>query len=214
MTDTSITPSETPSKILIEAAIETPKRPAKPDVFPVLEKLAELYPPLFGAVFVPLKRGIFQDLLEAHPEVFEKEMLKNALAFHTRSTRYLGAVAAGKPRHDLSGKIAEEMAPLHVYQALMEIFRRRKERGSKEELIQRIVQAWKNSGLTPQEYADIVRSRNEAASTILDEAMAEVQTYAAKAEALKRAYQSSGKTIAEFAEIYGMDVREVKRLLH
>ena len=63
MTDTPIT---------ITPATETPKRSMKSDVFPVLEKLAELYPHLFGAVFVPLKRGIFQDLLEAHPEVFEK----------------------------------------------------------------------------------------------------------------------------------------------
>ena len=59
-----------------------PRRaPQKRDAsLPVLEKLAELYPHLFGAVFLPLKRGIFQDLLAAHPEVFETESLKAALS--------------------------------------------------------------------------------------------------------------------------------------
>ena len=70
------------------AAINTPaasKRPPKPDVFPVLEKMAALYPQLFGAVFLPLNRGIFQDLLEAHPDAFERESLKAALSMHTLS---------------------------------------------------------------------------------------------------------------------------------
>ena len=72
-------------------------------VHPVLEQLAALYPRLFGAVFLPLKRGIFQDLMAAHPELLEKEPLKEALARHTRCTRYLTAVASGQQRHDLQG---------------------------------------------------------------------------------------------------------------
>jgi DNA excision repair protein ERCC-2 len=43
------------------------QRAPRPAVQPVLEQLAALYPALFGAVFLPLKRGIFQDLLAAHP---------------------------------------------------------------------------------------------------------------------------------------------------
>src|SRR5512140_3979641 len=62
-----------------------------PRMQPVLEQLAQFYPHLFGAEFQPLKRGIFQDLLEAHPQVFERDALKEALGFHTRSTRYLTA---------------------------------------------------------------------------------------------------------------------------
>ncbi len=207
-TDTLNTPAST-----VPETSERPASPAKPDVFPVLEKLAELYPHLFGTVFVPLKRGIFQDLLAAHPTIFEKEVLKNALAFHTRSNRYLGAIAAGKPRHDLQGKVVEKMAPLHVYQALTEVFHRRKERNSRAERVQRIVQAWKHSSLSPTDYAALVRTRNEADNAILDEAMTEAQSHTARAEALARAYQSSGKDMAEFAEIYGMNVREVKQLL-
>ena len=78
---------------------------------PVLEQLAALHPALFGAQFLPLKRGIFQDLMDAHPEAFEREALKAALSLHTRSTRYLIAVSSGAQRHDLTGQPVEAMAP-------------------------------------------------------------------------------------------------------
>src|SRR5262245_37555053 len=80
-------------------------------VHPVLESLAQHYPHLFGEVFRPLKRGIFQDLLAAHPDLLERDSLKEALAQHTRSTRYLVSVAAGMSRHDLAGEAVEGMAP-------------------------------------------------------------------------------------------------------
>ena len=66
---------------------------------------------LFGEVFLPLKRGIFQDLLAAHPEVLEREALKAGLAIHTRSTRYLQSVAAGLQRHDLQGQAGGRHGP-------------------------------------------------------------------------------------------------------
>ena len=107
-----------------DAAPGVAKAPRTPH--PVLEQLAGLYPHLFGAVFRPLQRGIFQDLLAAHPDAFEREALKVALGIHTRSTRYLQAVAAGEKRHDLQGQPVEAMAPEHVHHALLEVYRRRK----------------------------------------------------------------------------------------
>jgi ProP effector len=194
----------------------TPKRAAKPDVFPVLEKIAALYPKLFGAVFLPLTRGIFQDLLEAHPDAFERESLKAALSMHTRSTRYLTAVAAGEQRHDLQGQPVEAMAPEHVHHALLEVFRRRQMRGKEDlrpKLVARIVVAFEASGLTPLAYAELVRSRDEGANAVLDEAMVEAQARAAKTEALLQAFKASGKTVDEFADMYGMDPRAVSRML-
>ena len=76
-----------PAATTPDAAPGVAKAPRTPH--PVLEQLADLYPHLFGAVFRPLKRGIFQDLLAAHPDAFEREALKVALGIHTRSTRYL-----------------------------------------------------------------------------------------------------------------------------
>ena len=183
---------------------------------PVLEQLAALYPHLFGEVFLPMKRGIFQDLLTAHPELFEREALKAALALHARSSRYLIAVAAGQQRHDLQGQAVEAMAPEHVHHALLEVYRRRQTRSKEDlrpKLIARIVQACEASGLAPHAYAERVRSRDEAANVVLDEAMLELEARAAKAQALLQAFKASGKTVDEFADMYGMDPRSVNRML-
>lgn len=220
MTDTLPSSSETAEAAApVATSVDTPvapKRPARPDVFPVLEKMAALYPQLFGAVFLPLKRGIFQDLLDAHPDAFERESLKAALSMHTRSTRYLTAVAAGEQRHDLQGQPVEAMAPEHVHHALLEVFRRRQTRSKEDlrpKLMARMVQAWEASGLSPQAYAERVRSRDEAANAVLDEAMAEMEARAAKTEALLLAFKASGKSVEDFADMYGMDPRAVRRML-
>jgi ProP effector len=191
-------------------------RAAKPDVFPVLEKMAALYPQLFGAVFMPLKRGIFQDLLEAHPEAFERETLKAALSMHTRSTRYLSAVAAGQQRTDLLGQPVEAMAPEHVHHALLEVFRRRQGRTNEDlrpKLRARVAQTFEESGLSALAYAALVHSRDEAANAMLDEVLAEAEAQAAKNEALLRAFEASGQTVEVFADMYGMDPHSVTRML-
>jgi ProP effector len=227
MTDTShLSPETTETTAPLDAVVPEapvapiapvgPKRPVKPDVFPVLEKMAALYPQLFGAVFLPLKRGIFQDLLQAHPDAFDKDSLKAALSLHTRSTRYLTAVASGEQRHDLTGQSVEAMAPEHVHHALLEVFRRRQTRSKEDlrpKLIQRIVLAFEASGLTPLAYAELVRSRDEAANAMLEEAMVEAEARAAKTEALLQAFKASGKSLDVFADMYGMDPRAVSRML-
>jgi ProP effector len=190
--------------------------PGAPRTHPILEQLAGLYPHLFGEVFLPLKRGIFQDLQAAHPDVLDRDGLKAALALHTRSTRYLVGVAAGHKRHDLQGNAVEDMAPEHVYQALLEVFRRRQGRTNEDlsaKLRNRIVQAFEASGLSRAEYQERMRTHNEAANAVLDEAMAEAGARAAKDEALRRAFEASGQTVEVFADNYGMDVASVNRAL-
>ena len=204
-----------------EAGARAP-RGARP-IPPALDKLAELYPPLFGAVFRPLKRGIFQDLVAAHPEEFEREALKVALGIHTRSTRYLQSVAAGQQRHDLQGQPVEAMAPEHVHQALVEVHRRRSGRGGQgaqgnpEEMLlklrARIVANIEASGLSREAYAERVRTRDEAANALLDDALADMAAKTAREEALVRAFESSGKTVEAFADMYGMEPRSVSRSL-
>ena len=186
---------------------------------PVLEQLAGLYPHLFGAVFRPLKRGIFQDLLAAHPDAFEREALKVALGIHTRSTRYLQAVAAGEKRHDLQGQPVEAMAPEHVHHALLEVYRRRKNQKGRptEDLLpklrNRIIAAFEASGLTREAYTELVVGRDDAANAILEEAFAEWAARNAKAEALLRAFEASGSTLEQFADMYGMDPRSTGQQL-
>jgi ProP effector len=191
-----------------EAGKPAPQNAPRSD--PVLEQLAALYPHLFGEVFLPLKRGIFQDLLAAHPGILEREALKAALAFHTRSTRYLSAVAAGQQRHDLQGQAVEAMAPEHVHHALLEVFRRRQGRTSddlKPKLRERIIQAFEASGLSRADYAALVHSRDEAANAVLNEALIEAASRSARGEALLRAFEASKQTVEAFADMYGMDPR-------
>jgi sRNA-binding protein len=192
------------------------KRAPRPDVQPVLERLAALHPALFGAVFLPLKRGIFQDLLAAHPDIFEREALKAALSVHTRSTRYLSAVASGQQRHDLQGQPVEAMAPEHVHHALLEVFRRRQIRTQEDlrpKLRGRLLQAFEASGLSREAYTELVRSKDEAANQLLDEALAQSSERAARAEALLRAFEASGQTVEAFADMYGLEPQTAIRTL-
>ncbi len=185
-------------------------------VHPALEQLAALYPHLFGAVFRPLKRGIFQDILAAHPDLFEREALKVALGLHTRSTRYLQSVAAGDKRHDLQGQPVEDMAPEHVHHALLEVYRRKKARATEDllpKLRNRMMAAFEASGLTREAYTQLVLSRDEAANAILEEAFAEWSARNAKDEALLRAFEASGQTLEAFADMYGMVPRTVGQQL-
>lgn len=185
-------------------------------VNPVLERLFELYPKMFGARFLPLKLGVFQDLLALHPDEFKKEDLKIALGLHARSTRYLEAVAAGEKRHDLNGVPVEDVAPEHVHHAILEVFRRRQARtvdDLRPQLRARLVEAIEASGLSREEYMLVVRTNDEASNAVLDEAFAEWGARTAKREALLRAFEASGRSVAEFAEMYGMDPAEVGRTL-
>jgi len=184
----------------------------------LLEQLGQWYPLLFGPKLLPLKRGIFHDLLAAHGTAIEEETLERVLAKHTRSTRYLSAVAAGQPRHDLQGQAVEAVAPEHVYLALHEIFRRRQLRAEEDltpQLRFRIVRAFQGSGLTREAYIALVRNRNEQANAVLDQAMSRAATEDAKAEALLRSYEASGSPpVAQFAEMYGLHPSAVARQLH
>ncbi len=206
------------------AANAAPGQPGEPGAsapqprrtHPLLEQLAGWYPHLFGAQFLPLKRGIFHDLMAAHGDAIDKDALKLALSIHTRSTRYLNAVAQGLKRHDLQGQAVEDMAPEHVHHALLEVFRRRKPRDGEDlqaTLRRRIAQAFEASGLTRDAYDALVRGRDERANALLDEAFAEVAERDAKAEALARAFEASGQDAAAFAEMYGMDARAVAHAL-
>jgi len=196
---------------------DRPKGPQRErKVNPVLEKLFALYPAMFGAHFLPLKLGVFQDLLALHPEEFKKEDLKIALGLHARSTRYLESVASGAQRHDLNAVAIEPVAPEHVHHAIMEVFRRRQARSADDlrpYLRQQLMNAIEGSGLSREEYAERIHTQDEFSVAMLDEVFAELGAQAAKREALLRAFEASGSTVEQFADMYGMDLAEVKRAL-
>ncbi len=194
---------------------EAQRAPRK--VNPVLERLFALYPQLFGARFVPLKLGVYEELIARHPEDFKAEDLKVAMGQHARSTRYLESVAAGHARHDLDGNALDPVAPEHVHHAILELHRRRSHRNPGEDLrpqlVTRIAKAIEASGLDHEAYAVLVRSRDANNNAIVDEALAELAQQAAKREALLRAFEASGRSEQEFADMYGMKPGDVTRTL-
>jgi ProP effector len=197
-------------------AIQKPKPQSGRPPHQILERLFQLYPKMFGARFLPLKLGVFQDLMALHPGEFTKDELKAALGVHARSTRYLESVASGAKRHDLNAQPVEDVAPEHVHHAIMEVFRRRQAR-SKEDLRpwlrSRLVKAIEASGLGREDYRARVPTQDPAALSALDEAFAELAQQSAKREALQRALDASGKSIEAFADMYGMELDEVRRTL-
>lgn len=183
---------------------------------PVLEQLFTLYPQLFGAEFLPLKLGVFQELLAKHPDTFQRDSLKAALSVHTRSSRYLQSVAAGKPRHDLSGAAVEPVAPEHVCLALLELFRRRQARSRDDlrpKLRAQLAAAFGASGLSRADYLARVQVNDEKTMALLEDALAEYEQKRARQEALLRAFEGSGKSVEEFADMYGLNPRDVSAAL-
>lgn len=196
--------------------VQAGARKAPRPVHPLLHKLFELYPRLFGARFLPLKLGVFEDLVAAHPEALPAAELKVALGQHTRSTRYIEAVASGLARHDLQGKPVEPVAPEHVHHAILELYRRRGGRApeqARQRAVAQLAAAIEASGLSREDYRERFTSSDDDVHSMLEDALAMVAQRGARREALQNAFNASGKTVAEFAEMYGLDPVEAKRLL-
>jgi hypothetical protein len=70
-----------------------------------------------------------------------------------------------------------------------------------------LLQAFEQSGLTPEAYAALVRSRDDASNQLLDEVLAEARAGAARDEALLRAFEAGSHSVDAFADMYGMDGR-------
>ncbi|MBC5781455.1 prop effector [Ramlibacter sp. USB13] len=195
--------------------MNTTRKPPRP-VHPLLHKLFELYPRLFGARFLPLKLGVFEDLVAAHPEALPAAELKVALGLHTRSTRYIEAVASGLPRHDLQAKPVEPVAPEHVHHAVLELYRRRSGKApeqARERAVAQLAAAIEASGMSREAYRERFTSHDDDVHAILEDALSLVAERGARRQALQNAFQASGKTVAEFAEMYGLDPKEAKKLL-
>jgi sRNA-binding protein len=221
MSDTLITTIDSVQTEASAAAASTQAKPAKTKnrfetVQPVLEKLFELYPQLFGAKFLPLKLGIFQDLLAANPQAFQRDTLKAALGVHARSTRYLQCVASGLARHDLAGLAVEPVAPEHLFLAIVELFQRRQARQTEDlrpKLQAQLTAAYEQSGLSRQDYLARIGAPSEAVQAVLDEAMASIDQQRARHAALKKSLEASGKSAQEFADMLGMALTDLERAL-
>jgi ProP effector len=192
------------------------KHPPQAPRHPLLAQLAQWHPALFGDEPRPLKRGIYEDLLAAHGEAVPVDELKAALALHTRSTRYLNALASGQPRRGLDGQAVEPVAPDQRFHAIVEVHRRRQQRSADDmtpQLKQRIARAFEASGLGREAYAVLVRGRDEAINAITEAVLDEAGARLAREAALLRAFEASGQELADFAGGYGLAVDDARRML-
>ncbi|MDR2853544.1 MAG: ProQ/FinO family protein [Burkholderiaceae bacterium] len=189
---------------------------------PLLERLTALYPRLFGAQCLPLKRGIYEDLLARNGDALPASELKAALGQYARSTRYLNAIASGLARHDLDGQMVEPVSTEHRHHAILEVFcRYRNARNTsglrhqnpRTRALRRLIETIETSGLSHADYLEQMKVRDEDCAALLDEAFNEVNHRTAKNAALRRAFEASGKTTAEFAEMYGLPLHAVIRAL-
>jgi len=210
MTEPSPAPQPAPSA-------DRKRRPARRPPHPALQLLFELNPRLFGVRPLPLKLGIYEDLLAAHPDRLQPETLKTGLALHTRSNRYLEAVASGLARHDLHGRPVEPVAPEHVHHAIVELFRRKQgtpqEAAARQRAVAQLVENIERSTLGRDGYRERFGTGPEPARSLVEEALVACGQKSARQEALRRAFTSSGQSVEAFAEMYGLDPAEVRRLV-
>ena len=191
---------------------------------PEAAEVAEVIPVRFRAVPSPQINVaewrelvmLCDSLVAAHPDALPPAELKVALGLHTRSTRYIEAVASGLARHDLQGKPVEPVAPEHVQHAILELYKRRRGKApeqARERAVAQLAAAVEASGLTREAYRERFTSPDDEVHAMLEEALSLVAQRGARREALQKAFTASGKTVAEFAEMYGLDAAETKRLL-
>jgi ProP effector len=125
-------------------------------------------------------------------------------------------VASGLPRHDLQAQPVEPVAPEHVHHAILELYRRKsttpQEPAARQRAVAQLVAAIERSGLGRDGYNERFGAA-PAGRELLDEALAAIGQQAAKQEALRRAFTASGKSVEEFADMYGMPVADVQRLV-
>jgi hypothetical protein len=98
----------------------------------------------------------------------------------------------------------------------MEVFRRRQARSNQDlrpYARAQLIEAIEASGLSREDYLLCVRQQDDVSTALLDEAFSELGEQAAKREALRKTFEASGKTVAEFSDMYGMDPNEVTETL-
>ena len=129
---------------------------------------------------------------------------------------FIEAVACGLARHDLQARPVEPVAPEHVHHAILELYKRRSGKAperAREHAVAQLAAAIEASGLSREAYRERFTSPDDNLHALLEDALSMAAQKSARREAMQNALKASGKSVAEFAEMYGLDPIEAKRLL-
>ena len=90
---------------------------------------------------------------------------------------------------------------------------RSRKRRLRPKLRQRILKAYEASGLSPDEYVQRMHGKDEEVNQLTRDALAEASARVAREDALLRTFEASGKTLNEFADMYGLHILDANRSL-
>jgi ProP effector len=107
------------------AAVEEPAADKGLSPAQTAQRLAELFPALFGPQPKPIKLKIQADLQQRAPGVFQRRSLSWFLSRHTTTNAYLKALLQHSTRFDLDGQPSGEISAEHRQAAEEELARRR-----------------------------------------------------------------------------------------
>jgi sarcosine oxidase gamma subunit len=112
------------------------------------------------------------------------------------------------------------VAPEHVYLSIVELYRRRQARTQEDlrpKLRRQLAAALEASNLSNADYLALVQTHDaqadDALQAVLQDVLADRASRLAKQAALLQAFDASGKTPEEFADMYGLAVAEVAKML-
>lgn len=217
----AVLPQDSAASVCESSPAVPTTRPAQAELL----LLAQWHPELFGSQLLPLKRGIFHDLMAAHAGQIEPAALKHALAVHTRSTRYLSAIANGAARMGLDGVAAEPVSLEHRFDALARLLPRKKPREGQPApelwFQRRIAMLFTESGLTRSQWVQAIggeerlNARPAPVPALVAAALDDAAAADARAEAIASTFEASGAAnVAAFASMYGLHPRAVQQQLN
>jgi ProP effector len=110
----------------------------------------------------------------------------------------------------------EPVAPEHVHHAILELYKRRSGKTperARQQAVQQLAAWIEASGLSRDACRERFTSPHDDLQSLLEDALSMVAQKNARREALQNAFKASGKTVAGFAEMYGLELTEAKRML-
>jgi|GEM_PF-4293325 len=174
-------------------------------------EIRNLYPEIFGSSIRPLRVGILQDLVAAHPD--QISVLKVFLRKHTSRQDYLMAVASGGPRYGLHGAVSGEVAESEQAHANALLRKLKIKQTSPIDIRKRsfLLKSFEASGLKRRQFAESQGIEISQLDLELSKAENERAERRAQRLHLVEAFERSGLSPEDFANREKISVGKLER---